>query len=54
MTIEPFDEAAFAAPSDPDAKSPPYDWRLYRVVARVVWADNQSIAADTLRLLRSE
>jgi general secretion pathway protein I len=54
MTIQPFDGDAFAAPSDPDAKTPPYDWRLYRVAARVVWADDQSVGADTLRLLRSE
>jgi hypothetical protein len=54
VTIEPFEGAALDSPADADPKAPPYAWRLYRVAARVVWADNQSLAADTLRLERSE
>jgi len=55
MTIEPFDGGdAFMAPPASDSKTPPYDWRLYHIAARVFWANDQSVAADTLRLLRSE
>lgn len=54
VTIEPFEGAALAAPAEADPKASPYDWRLYRVAARVVWADNQSIGGDTLQLARPD
>ena len=54
VTIEPFEGAALAAPAEVDTKTPPYDWRLYRVAARVVWADDQSVGGDTLQLARPD
>ena len=54
VTIEPFEGAAVAAPAEADSKGPPYDWRLYRIAARVVWADNQSVGGDTLQLARPD
>lgn len=55
VAVVPFaDAGSFEGQPDSSPKTPPYDWTLYKVAARVVWGRDQSIAAETLRLGRVE
>ena len=54
VAVEPFAGASFDAPSGAFAGKLPYDWSLYKVTARVLWGDDQSVTAETLRLGRTE
>jgi prepilin-type N-terminal cleavage/methylation domain-containing protein len=54
IAVEPFAAASVEPLSDASAGKPPYDWSLYKVTARVLWGDDQSVTAETLRLGRTE
>jgi general secretion pathway protein I len=55
IAVEPFvDAAAFEPSPEGLAKATSYNWALYKVSARVFWGGEQSVAAETLRLAKTD
>lgn len=56
VVVEPIvlDTPAFDDPASAGAAKDMPKWAPYRVLARVLWGENQSIAAETVRLGRAQ